>query len=86
LIEIGNEGHWKISPNPANNSFSNVISGVPLNNITLRIYNTAGVCLKTESVRQQQITVATTDLAIGVYIIVLQSGNLNVRQKLVVQR
>lgn len=85
IVTVGTEGSWRISPNPANHSFINSVSGIPLNNMVLTIYNAAGTRIRTEKIRQDISVISTTGMGSGIYIVELKTGKTTVRQKLLVQ-
>lgn len=86
VTSIGNGGSWKIYPNPVSEYFLNSIEGISVLHSTLRIFNTAGVLLKTEKILHSQQYVDVNRLSPGVYMIELRSGVFSARQKLVIQR
>ena len=68
------EGIASVYPNPTSGIF-NIMLGNAQNNTDVQIYNAIGVLVKTVNLQKSNITVDITDIANGMYIVKVVSGN-----------
>ncbi len=76
----------KIYPNPASKIVNLEIKNSNNKLLTLNIYNSLGILVKTQRISEKDNQIDVSDLSNGIYFIDICSDNYNVKQKLVINK
>jgi len=76
----------KIFPNPASDMIILKIDSKSNDDLVLNIYNTMGLLVKTEMLKQNQQQINIAGLGKGLYMVEVKSHNWSEKQKIIIQR
>ena len=73
-------------PNPAIDNVSLSFDNASSNDVTLKVYNTMGILVKSEILKQNQRQINIKDLSTGIYIVSINSKEWTGTQRIIIQK
>ena len=82
--ELVNDANWKVYPNPATNIL-NITLETLYENATINVMNMLGEVLQTNAITQQHIVIDVSTFAGGIYFLTLQTKDIIVTKKIIIE-
>jgi hypothetical protein len=87
IAEINNPFLFDVFPNPSSGVFTVEVKGIPKSNSSLTVYDVTGQCLHLSKLKNySKLQINLSNLASGLYVARLQSGENSVCKKIIIQK